>query len=375
MDQNSGGFPQGSFPKIYPSPSAARQMASPGESSWMGNASMTNLPYPTILKGAAPMSHRPPMMPSTDRVGTISSAAVRTISGCATVGPTPRPAGNPTGVMANSQIGVDGTSVLATIAVDAQPVVLPPVPTISQGMMRRRPGIHIPTTNGAITREALYFSNLPLTKLNVFVSLTAMTRDIGELPNFNAHDPLPSDRFPLDEPCDVVVSDGTRCFYRYCHTLDFLPFICKRCQKPFCLDHSQDHNCSGSGREDRRLIKCVHCSKMVEYHVTDEYREQERIDDAISIHSKSGQCITKSPSDHSSPSKTLRCPVSDCREKLYLSNCLECRTCKTKYCLKHRYPNTHSCTGNPAGNPAGKSTGMNAFLQSLHITFKKKKKK
>eukprot|EP00915_Cephaloidophora_sp_WS-2016_P000532 GHVH01000665.1.p1 GENE.GHVH01000665.1~~GHVH01000665.1.p1 ORF type:complete len:302 (-),score=35.87 GHVH01000665.1:189-1094(-) len=143
MDQNSGGFPQGSFPKIYPSPSAARQMASPGESSWMGNASMTNLPYPTILKGAAPMSHRPPMMPSTDRVGTISSAAVRTISGCATVGPTPRPAGNPTGVMANSQIGVDGTSVLATIAVDAQPVVLPPVPTISQGMMRRRPGIQM----------------------------------------------------------------------------------------------------------------------------------------------------------------------------------------------------------------------------------------
>eukprot|EP00915_Cephaloidophora_sp_WS-2016_P000533 GHVH01000666.1.p1 GENE.GHVH01000666.1~~GHVH01000666.1.p1 ORF type:complete len:103 (-),score=11.70 GHVH01000666.1:38-346(-) len=63
------------------------------------------------------------------------------------------------------------------------------------------------------------------------------------------------------------------------------------------------------------------------------------------------------------------------QEKLYLSNCLECRTCKTKYCLKHRYPNTHSCTGNPAGNPAGKSTGMNAFLQSLHITFKKKKKK
>lgn len=47
------------------------------------------------------------------------------------------------------------------------------------------------------------------------------------------------------------------------------------------------------------------------------------------------------PSRH--PARVPRCPVPGCKEKLSSVNAYQCKTCRAKVCLKHRFADKHFC--------------------------------
>merc|ERR1712151_345421 len=49
-----------------------------------------------------------------------------------------------------------------------------------------------------------------------------------------------------------------------------------------------------------------------------------------------------------------RCPARGCKEVLTASGSVRCPTCNRRVCLKHRFEDTHDCTGVPAVSSAAR---------------------
>lgn len=106
----------------------------------------------------------------------------------------------------------------------------------------------------------------------------------------------------------------------------------------FCLEHRsyKDHECPESDRMSRKVIVCEACSASIE--TTGKDREDERL--MMERHLKSGSC---DPAKKNKPG----CPVGQCTETLTFSNTSTCKICQVKVCLRHRFPDDHSCQGRP----------------------------
>ncbi|KRX10449.1 hypothetical protein PPERSA_08751 [Pseudocohnilembus persalinus] len=96
---------------------------------------------------------------------------------------------------------------------------------------------------------------------------------------------------------------GTKCAFKECNQLDFLPFDCRYCQQKFCQNHRQpdQHNCEKIEKNaEKRPVS-------------------------------------------SSKEKKDRCPMPNCRTILTLTNQHECKNCGLNTCLACRFPEKHNC--------------------------------
>ncbi|KAL0343958.1 UNVERIFIED_CONTAM: Zinc finger AN1 domain-containing stress-associated protein 12 [Sesamum angustifolium] len=147
---------------------------------------------------------------------------------------------------------------------------------------------------------------------------------------------------------------GSHCQHQDCHQLDFLPFTCNACRKVFCLEHRsyKSHDCPNSDVGSRKVLVCEICSVAIE--TTGHEEEDEK--KILERHEKSGGCDPKKK-------RKPTCPVRRCREALTFSNTATCKICRTKICLKHRFPADHACE--QLRLPSASTTPNNKFLVAL----------
>lgn len=130
---------------------------------------------------------------------------------------------------------------------------------------------------------------------------------------------------------------GAFCESEHCHHLDFLPFRCQFCDHTYCLDHyrPEDHHCSSptAQAQNKLVILCPMCNGSIRLTGADDPNEKWK------EHRRLGGCEL-SDLKNESPKK---CPVKGCQELLTISNRLQCKSCSTLTCIKHRLPADHSC--------------------------------
>eukprot|EP00397_Hematodinium_sp_SG-2012_P060546 GEMP01079005.1.p1 GENE.GEMP01079005.1~~GEMP01079005.1.p1 ORF type:complete len:277 (+),score=20.13 GEMP01079005.1:46-876(+) len=97
------------------------------------------------------------------------------------------------------------------------------------------------------------------------------------------------------------------------------------------LASCSDHKCPDAVAKDQRAAVCPMCKKTFAL-------VGEGNDESISIlwnrHISSG-CTGRS--------QKPRCPVKGCKEKLTELNTFDCKKCKQKVCMKHRFEDAHLC--------------------------------
>ncbi|KAJ9051802.1 hypothetical protein DSO57_1024124 [Entomophthora muscae] len=136
---------------------------------------------------------------------------------------------------------------------------------------------------------------------------------------------------------------GKNCSLLICKRLDFLPFKCVNCKEEFCEDHYQpaSHQCqSPSPIVDVKVPVCPLCQAPVPV-----ARGQDP-NIKINEHIARG-CLNEASS--STPANVCHAP--NCKTKLSLVG-QECNVCQLRYCLKHRFPDSHKCPGPPPALPS-----------------------
>nr|XP_043617367.1 zinc finger AN1 domain-containing stress-associated protein 12 [Erigeron canadensis] len=155
---------------------------------------------------------------------------------------------------------------------------------------------------------------------------------------------------------------GQHCQLSDCKQLDFLPFKCDGCHKVFCVEHRsyKSHECTNSDHNSRKVLVCETCSMSIEIPRNSTGGEAE-MNLLISKHEKSGDCDPKKK-------KKPTCGVRRCKEILTFSNTSTCKSCQSKFCLKHRFQSDHACksTSTPAVAAAARAGGrIGPFLVAL----------
>lgn len=135
--------------------------------------------------------------------------------------------------------------------------------------------------------------------------------------------------------------EGRHCSEDYCGQKDFLPFTCSRCEKVFCITHypPASHSCSNIDAFDRRALICPICLQVVPY-------QNQASDAAWEEHvTTPGNCRPELYEKRKAEQQATHniCPVPSCKQKLTAVSRYECRKCKVTVCMKHRFPEDHSC--------------------------------
>lgn len=112
---------------------------------------------------------------------------------------------------------------------------------------------------------------------------------------------------------------GKHCSFPDCNQLDFLPFLCKECDKYYCLKHRtcSEHQCKSIKKEKTKKIKCPICKH--------KFLINKNEDPNLIINNHIIKNCT-------GPLK--KCSYKKCKEK---SNLVFCKLCKKNYCIKHRF--------------------------------------
>jgi len=124
---------------------------------------------------------------------------------------------------------------------------------------------------------------------------------------------------------------GDQCAQRECNLLDFLPVKCDGCKKKFCSDHwkYEGHNCASPRLKDVQVPVCPLCDKPVPS------KPGAVPDEAVSRHlDKDCQSERK---------RNPRCSKVKCKTRELIK--LDCGQCQLNFCLKHRHPQDHECSG------------------------------
>ncbi len=128
---------------------------------------------------------------------------------------------------------------------------------------------------------------------------------------------------------------GAHCTYKYCKRKDFLPFECSRCGKIYCLEHRscKAHECPKADIDDVQLIICPFCNARI---------KMMGAEDPNVVFQKHYPALCR---PHLAvPETKERCAADGCYTVLNPVNTFECKACGgLKYCLKHRFSDTHKC--------------------------------
>ena len=96
---------------------------------------------------------------------------------------------------------------------------------------------------------------------------------------------------------------GHRCEYDGCNIHDYLPFYCTSCQKYYCLEH-----------KDYSIHECIN---------------NPLVKNTIKTPKKKGKRVK------------YRCSYKGCKTCNQVA--INCQKCHKNFCLKHRFPEDHSC--------------------------------
>merc|ERR1711963_1136706 len=124
---------------------------------------------------------------------------------------------------------------------------------------------------------------------------------------------------------------GDQCGEKLCRQLDFLPVKCDGCKQKFCGQHwtYQGHSCPSPRLKDVQVPVCPMCDKPVPS------KPGAVPDEAVSRHlDRDCQKDNK---------RNPRCSKAKCKTRELIK--VDCNQCGANFCLKHRHPQDHECTG------------------------------
>jgi len=124
---------------------------------------------------------------------------------------------------------------------------------------------------------------------------------------------------------------GDQCDETNCRQLDFLPVKCDGCKKKFCSQHwtYEGHKCSSPRLKDVQVPVCPLCDQPVPS------KPGAVPDEAVSRHlDRDCQKDRK---------RNPRCSKVKCKVRELIK--VDCNQCGLNFCLKHRHPQDHECSG------------------------------
>ncbi|XP_064307474.1 AN1-type zinc finger protein 2B isoform X3 [Phalacrocorax carbo] len=126
---------------------------------------------------------------------------------------------------------------------------------------------------------------------------------------------------------------------------DFLPLKCDACEQIFCTDHIAyaQHDCTSAYKKDVQVPVCPLCNTPVPV------RRGEMPDVVVGEHID--RDCKSDPAQRKRKIFTNKCLKPGCRQKEMMK--VICDQCHKNYCLKHRHPLDHDCSG--AGRPLSKA--------------------
>ncbi|NWH65893.1 ZFN2B protein, partial [Geococcyx californianus] len=126
---------------------------------------------------------------------------------------------------------------------------------------------------------------------------------------------------------------------------DFLPLKCDACDQIFCTDHIAytQHECTSAYKKDVQVPVCPLCNTPVPV------RRGEMPDVVVGEHID--RDCRSDPAQRKRKIFTNKCVKPGCKQKEMME--LICDQCHNNYCLKHRHPLDHDCSG--AGRPLSKA--------------------
>jgi len=126
---------------------------------------------------------------------------------------------------------------------------------------------------------------------------------------------------------------GDQCGEKLCRQLDFLPVKCDGCKQKFCGQHwtYQGHSCPSPRLKDIQVPVCPLCDKPVPS------KPGAVPDEAVSRHLDRDCGADKK--------RNPRCSKAKCKTRELIK--VDCDQCGNNFCLKHRHPQDHECTGKP----------------------------
>uniref|UniRef100_A0A8C5RA59 Zinc finger AN1-type containing 2B n=1 Tax=Laticauda laticaudata TaxID=8630 RepID=A0A8C5RA59_LATLA len=128
---------------------------------------------------------------------------------------------------------------------------------------------------------------------------------------------------------------------------DFLPLKCDACEQLFCTDHIAyaHHNCTSAYKKDVQVPICPLCSTPIPV------KRGEMPDIVVGAHID--QDCKSDPAQRKRKIFTNKCQRPGCKQREMMK--VLCDQCHGNFCLKHRHPLDHDCSG----------TGHNS-LSSFH---------
>ncbi|NWI68524.1 ZFN2B protein, partial [Todus mexicanus] len=126
---------------------------------------------------------------------------------------------------------------------------------------------------------------------------------------------------------------------------DFLPLKCDACEQIFCTDHIAyaQHDCTSAYKKDVQVPVCPLCNTPVPV------RRGEMPDVVVGEHID--RDCKSDPAQRKRKIFTNKCLKPGCKQKEMMK--VICDQCHKNYCLKHRHPLDHDCSG--AGRPVSKA--------------------
>ncbi|XP_064020961.1 AN1-type zinc finger protein 2B isoform X2 [Pogoniulus pusillus] len=145
---------------------------------------------------------------------------------------------------------------------------------------------------------------------------------------------------------------GAHCSWPACQRLDFLPLKCDACEQIFCTDHVAyaQHNCTSAYKKDVQVPVCPLCNTPVPV------RRGEMPDVVVGEHID--RDCRSDPAQRKRKIFTNKCMKSGCKQKEMMK--VICDQCHKNYCLKHRHPLDHDCSG--AGHPLSRAGAWRSLV-------------
>nr|XP_045003484.1 AN1-type zinc finger protein 2B isoform X1 [Jaculus jaculus]XP_045003485.1 AN1-type zinc finger protein 2B isoform X1 [Jaculus jaculus] len=130
---------------------------------------------------------------------------------------------------------------------------------------------------------------------------------------------------------------GAHCSEPSCQRLDFLPLKCDACSGIFCADHVAyaQHHCGSAYQKDIQVPVCPLCNVPVPV------ARGEPPDRAVGEHID--RDCRSDPAQQKRKIFTNKCERSGCRQREMMK--LTCDRCGRNFCIKHRHPLDHDCSG------------------------------
>uniref|UniRef100_M3YYQ7 Zinc finger AN1-type containing 2B n=2 Tax=Mustela putorius furo TaxID=9669 RepID=M3YYQ7_MUSPF len=130
---------------------------------------------------------------------------------------------------------------------------------------------------------------------------------------------------------------GAHCSEPSCQRLDFLPLKCDACSGIFCADHVAyaQHHCGSAYQKDIQVPVCPLCNAPVPV------ARGEPPDRAVGEHID--RDCRSDPAQQKRKIFTNKCERSGCRQREMMK--LTCERCGRNFCIKHRHPLDHDCSG------------------------------